>query len=78
MIDLTKFKKVTKEEFYKVIGPLNVNPHIIGKYPYLISWETPGRQVMGASQDRVPTSEEYKAMGNGENYNTTDYYLPKN
>jgi hypothetical protein len=25
---------VTSEEFFKVIGPLDVHPEIIGKYPY--------------------------------------------
>jgi hypothetical protein len=26
--------EVTKEEFYKRMGPLNVHPQIVGQYPY--------------------------------------------
>ena len=36
-------KQVSREEFWKIIGPLNVHPRIEGqKYPYISIFMTPG------------------------------------
>lgn len=40
-------KKVSQEEFFREIGRFNCHPKLSGPYPYLSSFETPGRQVIG-------------------------------
>lgn len=44
-------KQVTSEEFYKVIGPLNVTTTPEGNYPYRISFKLRGITEVGF-QDR--------------------------
>ena len=48
--------EVTKEEFYRAIGPLNVHPTIIDpyNYPYSSEWKTPMRHVVGFTEDYHP------------------------
>jgi hypothetical protein len=43
-------KEVNRNEFFKVIGPLNVYPSPIGDWPYLSVFKTPSGQVMGWSK----------------------------
>ena len=41
-------REVTQKEFYDVIGPLNVHPHIINdKWPYTSDFLTPSGQFRG-------------------------------
>ena len=44
-------RAVSQEEFYKVVGPLNVHPTIVNSvYPYVSEWrETYSRRVVGKS-----------------------------
>ena len=60
-------RKVSKDEFYRSIGPLNVHPSIQhGNYPYTAIWKTQtgAQQVVG------------KTIGRTEGGRTvTDYYL---
>lgn len=46
-------KSVARDEFFRVIGPLNVSPRVVestlaGRY-YQSRWETPYREVVGHS-----------------------------
>lgn len=48
-------KAVTKEEFYKTIGHLNVSPSILNNkwcdnLGYVSNWILPNRQVVGKTQ----------------------------
>jgi hypothetical protein len=57
--------KVSKEKFFRVIGPLNVHPSIRPTpYPYTSDWKDPHGTVYGKSTDR----------GDGGTVET-DYYL---
>lgn len=40
-------REVTKDEFYKAIGPLDVHPRIQGPYPYTSVFLTPQRHEVG-------------------------------
>lgn len=31
-------KQVSKDEFYKAVGPLDVHPNIVTKWPYTSEW----------------------------------------
>lgn len=45
--------EVTQEEFFKVMGPLNVHPTPTGDYPYLSIWKDQRTGAeLGRSQDR--------------------------
>ncbi len=49
-------KKVSRDEFYKTVGRLNVHPQIMTNYPYTSDWRLqsePMRQPVGRSVDRV-------------------------
>ncbi len=52
--DPTKWREVTKEEFYADMGPRNVHPSPIGKYPYTTLWYTPERYCRGKSVPQLP------------------------
>jgi hypothetical protein len=69
MTTLSGLKEVTKEEFYKSVGPLNVHPHIIGNYPYTSIYQFPDRREHGRTVDYIP---EGKALAE------TRYYLKAN
>lgn len=61
-------RPVSKEEFFDVIGPMNVIPRITNNhYPYTSDWcrqDKPGNPVVG------------KSVGRLENQiHVTDYYL---
>jgi len=64
-------RKVTTEEFYRKIGPLNVHPQIQGSWPYTSLWKLidhrENGRVVGKSVD---------VFQNGVNGLTrTEYYL---
>lgn len=42
------YVQVTKEEFYKAVGPVNCHPQPVGKYPYTSQFKTPSGIVVGA------------------------------
>jgi len=47
-------KPVTKEEFYKQVGPLDVHPSIQpGPYPYTSLWKLRHGQTVGKSVGRI-------------------------
>jgi hypothetical protein len=57
-------KKVTKDEFFKTIGPQNVHPQIINtEWPYIIEMRTPN----GDTKGRVIE----------DTFNVSEYYLPE-
>lgn len=57
--------RVSKEEFFRVIGPLNVHPSIRPtKFPYTSDWKTPQGKLYGTSIDHVESGAII-----------TDYYL---
>lgn len=55
-------KKVTREEFYEVIGNENVIVKPIGDYPYKINFSLKNGRVIGYIQDT-------------ENPDISDYYI---
>jgi hypothetical protein len=60
-------KEVTKEEFYKAIGPRDCHPHIEGPYPYTSIYYTPSRVEVGRIVD---------AMLEGGGMPVSSYFLP--
>lgn len=61
-------RQVTKEEFYRKVGPLNVHPSPTGSYPYTSEWKyldySKHGQLFG------------KSVGRQDGGNTvTDYYI---
>jgi hypothetical protein len=65
-------RQVTKDEFYRVIGPQNVHPQIQNsKWPYTSLWKLQGSYasanvVVGKTVDGVPE---------GKAFAITEYYL---
>jgi hypothetical protein len=47
-------REVSKEEFYKAIGPQNVHPRVIGPHPYTSSFVTPNGTERGRAVDFMP------------------------
>lgn len=47
-------KRVSKEEFYSTVGPLNVHPCPVGNYPYTSLFKTPTREVKGKIVESLP------------------------
>lgn len=47
------FASVTRDEFFRVIGPQNVTPYPRGIYPYVSEWKTPGGSLRGWSCEEV-------------------------
>lgn len=47
-------KDVTKEQFYALMGPLNVHPRIMTSYPYTSEWrlQDMSRKMVGKTIDR--------------------------
>lgn len=46
------FYRVTREEFFARVAPMNVHPCPEGEYPYLVLWRMlPTREVIGRSRD---------------------------
>ena len=57
-------KQVTKEDFFKVIGPINCVPCPEGKYPYTAIYKTPegkevGRKVETLVDGKYPPVKTY-------------------
>jgi len=49
------YREVTMDEFYSVVGPQDVHPHITGNYPFTSVYKTrTGREV-----GRVDTEHRY-------------------
>ena len=46
---------VSKEQFYQVIGKLNVHPQPVGSYPYQTHWKLSDGRVVG-----LDDGKEYK------------------
>jgi hypothetical protein len=64
--------KVTKEEFYRKIGPLNVRPQIQnGNFPYWSLWKSLGYRDHGKVVGK--TVDVYANGVNG--LTVTEYYL---
>lgn len=60
------FTEVERHEFYKLIGPLDVHPKIIGEFPYTSLFKNKNGAVKGIAVD---------SKVNG--LLITRYYLPK-
>ncbi len=62
---MTEFRKVTRDEFFAVIGPMNVHPNSARD---VTMWETPARTVIGKSTpgyaDPGPHKEWFLAGAN--------------
>jgi hypothetical protein len=43
----TEWKEVAKEDFFRAIGPQDVHPHLIGKWPYVSLFQTRDRMPKG-------------------------------
>lgn len=57
------WREVTRDEFFRCIGPLNVHPHIQpGPYPYTSIWRTPDRTEIGKSVDSYDDRRTLKTM----------------
>jgi len=56
-------RQVSKEEFYKAVGPLDVHPRITNsKWPYVSMWEfprQPHRQPIGKSEGHTDGTHTY-------------------
>lgn len=61
-------REVTKEEFFKAIGPLDVHPKPLGDYPYLSEFRTRAGFPRGWIKDGVKYGKP--------NYGNR-YYLPR-
>jgi hypothetical protein len=48
---------VSKEQFYSIMGKLDVHPHLIGSYPYQENWKLRNGNIVGWSQ-----GNEYKII----------------
>jgi hypothetical protein len=46
--------ETSKDEFYSIIGPLNVSPTPMGKWPYTSLYKTPGGEVRGKVVGYLP------------------------
>jgi len=60
--------EVAQEEFYKVIGGLDVHPVPTGPWPYTSLFKTPSRFVRGKAELYYPE---------GSGLTATRYWLPK-
>jgi hypothetical protein len=47
------FSPVTRDEFFRVIGPQNVTPYPRGRYPYVSEWTTQAGTLRGWSYEGV-------------------------
>lgn len=64
-------RKVTTEEFYRKVGPLNVHPQIQGSWPYTSLWK-----LLGYSDNGRVVGKSVDVFDNGKNGLThTEYYL---
>lgn len=62
------WREVSKEEFFRVIGPQDVSPSIVsGKWPYTSNFVTRNRQVRGKCVGYLPE---------GSVFESKKYYLP--
>jgi len=53
-------KKVTRDAFFKIIGPLDVHPTPLGDWPYLSVFKTRDGKVMGWSKlDKHEKFDQY-------------------
>lgn len=60
--------KVTREEFYKRIGPLNVKTGVIGDFPYTVNFKLNGN-LIGKTIDVIAAKGKHRIL--------TNYYLKK-
>jgi len=51
---MSGWKEVTHDEFHKVMGPQDVSPSIVTRFPYTSEWVTPQRRVIGKTVDYLP------------------------
>lgn len=49
-----EWKEVTKDEFWKAVGSLNVHPYPEGKYPYTSYFKFPDGSVFGKKVGYFP------------------------
>jgi hypothetical protein len=61
-------KKVTKEEFYNKIAPLDVTTTVQGSYPYTVVFKTRmGQEIAGKAVDKYSDEKKYPII--------TEYYI---
>jgi hypothetical protein len=60
-------KEVTKEQFYKVIGPLDVVSSVIGDFPYTTEYKFRNGGLKGKVVDRMGKDDE--------DHTVSTYYL---
>jgi hypothetical protein len=53
------WREVSREEFWRVIGPQNVHPEIVGAYPYASIFRDWRRQAHGKIQDSGTDDSKY-------------------
>tara|TARA_B100002049_G_scaffold93692_1_gene69268 strand:- start:1319 stop:1537 length:219 start_codon:yes stop_codon:yes gene_type:complete len=58
-----QWREVTKDEFYREIGPQNVTPYPTGNFPYVSLYKLPDGRVCGKAVD-------------GKRHGDTKFYLP--
>ena len=51
------WKEVTHDEFFRVIGPQDVTPVAVGRWPYTSEWKTRQLRVIGKTVDYLPEGE---------------------
>ena len=61
------WKEVTRDEFFRVIGPQDVSPVAVGRWPYTSEWKTRNLRVIGKTVEYLPE---------GEGLTKTRYLLP--
>ena len=62
-------ERVSKSEFYKVIGPKNCHPHPTGDWPYTSYFKLPNGTVVGKVVDSIHPNRRSTIV--------SSYFLPK-
>ena len=63
----TSWREVTKDEFFRAMGPQDVHPSIQGRWPYTSNWNTRAGKTIGKTEDYLPE---------GSALTKTRYWLP--
>ncbi len=62
-------KQVSKDEFFKIVGPLDVTVSVLGNYPYTNEFKTRRHKLIGKAVDRY--------VNGNRGLITTDYFVNK-
>lgn len=46
---MLNYKEVTSEQFYAVVGPMDVSVHPVGPWPYTVFFKTRKGEIIGKS-----------------------------